>query len=89
MPYADRVRKLTKSYRVDREIARGGSGRIFLARTHDGTQVALKVLHPELQVSVAADRFLREIDECLLETLPSFNRMETPDAQSVSAGTPS
>jgi serine/threonine protein kinase len=53
---------LAGRYRVDREIARGGSGRIFLARTHDGTQVALKVLHPELQVSVAADRFLREIE---------------------------
>ncbi len=48
-------------YDVEREIGKGGNARIFLARHPDGSQVALKILHPELLVSVAADRFLREI----------------------------
>ncbi len=48
-------------YEVEREIGKGGNARIFLARGPDGQPVALKILHPELLVSVAADRFLREI----------------------------
>ena len=52
---------LRDRYTVEREIARGGAARIFLARDRAGTPVALKVLHPELVVSIAADRFLREI----------------------------
>jgi serine/threonine-protein kinase len=48
-------------YDVEREIGKGGNARIFLARGPDGQPVALKILHPELLVSVAADRFLREI----------------------------
>ncbi len=52
---------LADRYTVEREIARGGAARIFLARDRDGTRVALKVLHPELVVSLTADRFLREI----------------------------
>ncbi len=48
-------------YQVESEIGRGGNARIFLARDPDGRPVALKILHPELLVSVAADRFLREI----------------------------
>ncbi len=48
-------------YQVESEIGRGGNARIFLARDPEGRQVALKILHPELLVSVAADRFLREI----------------------------
>ncbi len=48
-------------YQVESEIGRGGNARIFLARDPGGSQVALKILHPELLVSVAADRFLREI----------------------------
>jgi len=56
------VREALKShYTVDREIARGGAARVFLAHDDIGTSVALKVLHPELAVSVTADRFLREI----------------------------
>jgi eukaryotic-like serine/threonine-protein kinase len=51
----------TGRYEVEREIGRGGNARIFLARGPDGCPVALKILHPELLVSVAADRFLREI----------------------------
>jgi serine/threonine-protein kinase len=52
---------LTQDYSVEREIGRGGAARVFLAHAPDGTPVALKVLHPELQVSTTADRFLREI----------------------------
>lgn len=48
-------------YAVEREIGRGGGARVFLARDAEGRSVALKVLHPELMVSIAADRFLREI----------------------------
>ena len=51
----------TGRYEVEREIGRGGNARIFLARDSKGLAVALKILHPELLVSVAADRFLREI----------------------------
>jgi len=48
-------------YEIEREIGKGGNARIFLARQPGGEPVALKILHPELLVSVAADRFLREI----------------------------
>ena len=48
-------------YQVEREIGKGGNARIYLARDPSGAEVALKILHPELLVSVAADRFLREI----------------------------
>ena len=51
----------TGRYEVEREIGRGGNARIFLATDPTGHQVALKILHPELLISVAADRFLREI----------------------------
>jgi serine/threonine protein kinase len=51
----------TGLYEVDREIGKGGNARIFLAQDPNGHPVALKILHPELLVSVAADRFLREI----------------------------
>lgn len=52
---------LRDRYTVEREIARGGAGRVFFARTLEGKAVALKVLHPELVVTATADRFLREI----------------------------
>jgi eukaryotic-like serine/threonine-protein kinase len=48
-------------YQVEREVGKGGNARIYLATDHQGQRVALKVLHPELLVSVAGDRFLREI----------------------------
>jgi eukaryotic-like serine/threonine-protein kinase len=51
----------TGRYDVEREIGRGGNARIFLATDSSGRRVAVKILHPELLVSVAADRFLREI----------------------------
>lgn len=44
---------------------------MFLARARDGLTVALKVLRPELAVTVTADRFLREIE--LLRTFDHPN----------------
>ena len=52
---------LADRYAVERELGRGGAARVFLARNAEGSPVALKVLHPELQVTVQADRFLREV----------------------------
>lgn len=54
-------RAVAEQYTVDHEIARGGAARVFLAHDREGKVVALKVLHPQLAVSVTADRFLREI----------------------------
>ena len=48
-------------YQVEREVGKGGNARIYLATDGQGQRVALKVLHPELLVSVAGDRFIREI----------------------------
>lgn len=53
---------LAGRYSVECEIGRGGAARVFGARTPEGRPVALKVLHPQLAVSVTADRFLREIE---------------------------
>src|SRR5213596_1759638 len=57
-----RVRQaLGDRYNVITEVARGGNATLYGALDKDGRRVAIKVLHPELAVSVAADRFLREI----------------------------
>jgi len=58
----ERVRKaLGDRYTIVTAVGRGGNASIFGAVDPHGTKIALKVLHPELSVSVAADRFLREI----------------------------
>src|SRR5438128_5594385 len=58
----DRVRRaLGDRYTVLTAVARGGNASIFAARDSSGAEVAIKVLHPELAVSVSADSFLREI----------------------------
>jgi serine/threonine protein kinase len=49
-------------YEVERELARGGAARVYAGRNPNGEPVAIKLLHPELAVTVAADRFLREVD---------------------------
>src|SRR2546430_4497914 len=58
----ERVRKaLRDRYSVTAAVGRGGHACIFSGRDASGADVAIKVLHPELTISVAADRFLREI----------------------------
>jgi len=66
---------LADRYTVEREIARGGAARVFMARDHSGTRVALKVLHPELTVSLAAERFLREISVLAGISHPRISRL--------------
>ena len=57
-----RVRQaLGDRYTVITAVGRGGNATLYGAFDTDGRKVAIKVLHPELTVSVAADRFLREI----------------------------
>jgi serine/threonine protein kinase/TolB-like protein len=49
-------------YAVERLIGQGGMATVYLARdARHSRQVAIKVLRPELSVSIGADRFLREI----------------------------
>jgi serine/threonine-protein kinase len=53
---------LAERYTIEREVGRGGMATVYLAqdRRHH-RPVALKVLHPELALSLGSDRFLREI----------------------------
>jgi TolB-like protein/Flp pilus assembly protein TadD len=53
---------LTDRYAIEHEVGRGGMATVFLA--HDlrhNRPVALKVLHPQLALSIGSERFLREI----------------------------
>lgn len=52
---------LADRYHVVTQIGRGGSATLFGAYDQARRKVAIKVMHPELTVTVAADRFLREI----------------------------
>jgi serine/threonine protein kinase/Flp pilus assembly protein TadD len=63
MPTLEHIQAaFTDRYTIEREIGRGGMATVYLAhdRKHD-RQVALKVLHPELAVTLGPERFLREI----------------------------
>ena len=53
---------LTDRYRIDRELGQGGMATVYLAHDlkHDRA-VALKVLRPELAVTLGLERFQTEI----------------------------
>jgi len=56
-------RERPERYSLEREIARGGMGTVYLARElHPARQVAIKVLDPNITAQVGRERFLREID---------------------------
>jgi eukaryotic-like serine/threonine-protein kinase len=53
---------LAHRYAIERELGRGGMASIYLAQDlKHGRPVALKVLRPEIAITLGADRFLREI----------------------------
>lgn len=53
---------LSSRYTIDHELGRGGMATVYLAEDLKYHRpVAIKVLHPDLGASLAADRFLREI----------------------------
>jgi len=55
--------QLAGRYQVGRALGRGGMACVYLARdTKHGREVAIKVIRPELSISLAHERFLREIE---------------------------
>jgi serine/threonine-protein kinase len=62
LSYLRSCKNLTGRYRIERELGAGGMATVYLARDIQHERpVALKVLHPELAVSLGAERFQREI----------------------------
>ena len=53
---------LAERYTIEHEVGRGGMATVYLAQDlRHHRPVALKVLHPELALSLGSERFLREI----------------------------
>ena len=53
---------LAERYQIEHEVGRGGMATVYLAQDlRHHRPVALKVLHPELAMSLGSERFLREI----------------------------
>jgi eukaryotic-like serine/threonine-protein kinase len=56
------VPHLADRYAIERELGRGGMATVFLAEEKKhGRQVAIKVMRPDLSITLGAERFLREI----------------------------
>src|SRR3954468_16171523 len=54
---------LADRYAIQREVGRGGMATVYLAQdVRHQRPVAVKVLHPELGVSIGPERFTREIE---------------------------
>ena len=54
---------LAGRFRIERELGAGGMARVYLAEdVRHRRKVAVKVLRPELTATLAAERFLREIE---------------------------
>ena len=63
MDHEERLKAaLGDRYRIEREIGSGGMATVYLAQDlkHD-RQVAIKVLRPELAITLGPDRFIQEI----------------------------
>ena len=60
----DRLKSaLADRYTVERELGAGGMATVYLAEDlKHGRKVAVKVLRPELAVTIGAERFLKEIE---------------------------
>ena len=72
---------------VEREIARGGMGMVFLARdTLLDRLVAIKVLKPELATATAAERFLREARHAAGLRHPNVVQVHLPRPRARPAG---
>jgi len=64
MEHKERLKAaLADRYQIEREIGSGGMATVYLAQDlkHD-RQVAIKVLRPELAVTLGSDRFVQEIE---------------------------
>ena len=64
---------LAASYDIQRVVGLGGMATVYLARDlKHGRDVAIKVLRPDLAVTVGSERFLREIDIAARLTHPNI-----------------
>jgi TolB-like protein len=67
------VRAIAPRYVIERELARGGMSRVYLAQdVRHNRHVAVKVLPPDLATAISTQRFLREIEIAAQLTHPNI-----------------